>query len=166
MKGRFKARAKAGQWGLGESNAGNEQIAVVFDILTEGAEYSNLTWYGSFSDGAVERTITSLRYMGWESNDLEKLEGLDKNEVELVVEEEEYEGKTRTKVAWVNRAGALNLKAPLSAERTKSFAAAMRDRIKAIDAAKGQKTAAKSTGPKPPAGPPEPPPVTDADIPF
>jgi hypothetical protein len=167
MKGKFKARAKTGLWGLGATSSGNKEVAVLFDILDESAEYSSLTWRGYLSDAAFERTIESLRICGWEGDDLSKLEGLDKNEVELVVEEEEYEGKIQTKVRWVNRLGSLSIKAPLEGDQLKSFAAAMQSRIRALDASKGKKTngASKPSSP-PPSGPPEPPPLTDADIPF
>jgi hypothetical protein len=160
MKGKFRAKAK--EWGLGESSTGKEQIAVSFDILTEGAEFSTITWYGYFTEDTWQRTLESLRIMGWTGTDFEQdLVGLDTNEVELVVAEEEFDGKVRTKVQWVNRVGGLNIKAPLTLERTKAFAATMRDRIKAFDATKGSRPA-----PKPAGRPPEPPPHNDADIPF
>jgi hypothetical protein len=158
-----KVKARAREWDLGESSTGKEQIAVAFDILTEGFELSGITWYGFFTDDTWERTIESMRHMGWTGTDLEKIEGLNAKEVELVLEEDEYQGKTQWKVAWVNRLG-VNLKAPLSPDKRKTLAATMRDRIKGLDAAKGRKptpTTAR-TG----ALPPEPPPLTDADIPF
>lgn len=167
MKGKFKAKAKT--WGLGEASTGNKEVAVLFDILDEAAEFSALTWRGHFSDAAWERTVESLRICGWEGDDLTKLEGLDKNEVELVVEEEEYEGKTQTKVRWVNRIGSLNIKAPLEGDKLKSFAAAMQSKIRAFDASKGRKRT-NATGAQPSTSPshrsPEPPPLTDDNIPF
>lgn len=160
MRGTYKAKAKS--WGLGESGTGKEQVAVSFDILTEGAELPNITWYGYFTEETMARTVESLRICGWKGDDLSVLDGLDANEVDLVIDEEVYEGKTQTKVKWINRSGGLALKAPLSDERKKAFAAAMRDRIRAIDAAGGKRTA---TAPKA-SRPPDPPPLTDQDIPF
>lgn len=167
MKGTFRARAK--QWELGESSTGKEQIGVLFDILTEGAEFSQVSWYGYFTEGAIARTIESMRHMGWKGEDLEHLEDLGANEVELVVDEEEYEGKLYTKVKWVNRVGGLAMKAPLAGEKKKAFAAAMKTKIRAIDAAAGVRKPAQANGQKAsPAqsGPPEPPPLNDADLPF
>lgn len=168
MKGKFKAKAKA--WILGETSTGGEEIAVEFDVLTEGAEYSVLTWRGYFTDAAWERTIESLRHMGWKGDNLANLEGLDTNEVELVVEEEEYNGKIQTKVRWVNRASGLNVKAPLTEDRKRSFAASMKDKIRAMEAAKGNRNTAttqrQTQRPQLPSGPPEPPPIGDEDLPF
>jgi hypothetical protein len=160
MKGIFRGKARS--WGLGESKSGKEQVGVEFEILTPDAEFKTLTWYGYFTEKTLDRTIESLRIMGWTGNDLEQLSGLDTNEVDLVVDEEEYEGKLHTKVQWVNRVGGLQIKAPLSPEKTRSFAAAMKDRIKAIDAAGGLR--AKPA--KSPVIPPEPPPLTDDDLHF
>lgn len=165
MQGKFRAKAKT--WDLGETSTGKEQVAVEFQILTEGAEYSTITWYGYFTEDTWQRTIESLRYMGWKGENLEDLSGLDANEVELEVGEEEYQGKTQTKVKWVNRAGGLNLKAPLSPERKKSFAAQMSQKIRALDASQGNRKPSQN-GVKPPAARPEPPPHTDNDfnVPF
>lgn len=167
--------AKAIEWGLGETSKGTEQVAVRFEILTENAEFNHITWYGYFSDKTVDRTIESLRICGWEGDDLTNLTGLDKNEVELVIgDEEDEDGNMRARVRWVNRPSGLALKAPLAGDKAKAFAASMRDKIRAIDAANGTprksppKQAPKGNGSPPPNigsnfGPP---PLTDDDIPF
>lgn len=167
MQYRYTAKAKA--WGLGETDKGTEEIAVEFEILTEGAHVERITWHGYFSDKTWERTVESLRYMGWEGNDLADVQGLDMNEVELVVEDEEYQGKVYAKVRWVNRMGGLAIKAPLTGDKAKAFAASMRDKIKALDAsAPKAKPAAKKTAPRPVAAPygNSAPAHTDDDLPF
>jgi hypothetical protein len=169
----YRARARPGSWGLGETGGGNPQIAVEFEILTPDTPEKVLTWYGHFTEASADRTIESLRHMGWTGNDFEVLEGLDTNEVDLVVEEEDFEGKVSTKVQWVNRVGGVAIKTPLAGDKLKSFAAAMRGRIQALDAAGGRKPAAAKPRPPPPPGAPagadrrpEPPPLDDADLPF
>lgn len=144
--------AKAKSWGLGEAGTGKEQVAVEFETLTEGADVKSITWFGYFTENTWERTIESLRYCGWKGEDLSDLSGLDANEVDLVIEDEEYQGNTYAKVQWVNRRGGLALKAPLTVERAKSFAASMKDKIKALEASKGQKKApngARAQAPSP-----------------
>lgn len=170
---RYRARAKT--WGLGETDKGTEQVAVEFEILTENAEMNHIVWYGYFSEKTWERTVESLRACGWEGADLTDLQGLEKNEVELVIEDEEYNGNPVAKVRWVNRPGGLALKAPLTGERARSFAATMREQIKAMDAAGGRKPAPKAAA-KPKQAPQmdekhfafgaEAPAHTDDDIPF
>lgn len=171
-------RAKATLWDLGETSTGKEQVAVEFVIFTEGADIDRITWFGYFTEDTMERTIESLRIMGWTGNDLSELNGLDANEVDLVIEDETYEGKSRPKVRWVNRVGGLALKAPLSGDKRKAFAASMKDRIKAFDATGGapkpkpasRPQAARPAGPRPTmANTAEdfgPPPMNDDDIPF
>ena len=83
-------RGKAKEWTLSESSTGKVMIVVLFDILTEGASEKSLTWRGFFTEATTDRTIESLRAMGFEGDDLSQLVGLDKNEVDLVVEDEEY----------------------------------------------------------------------------
>ena len=171
-------RGKAKEWTLSESSTGKVMIVVLFDILTEGASEKSLTWRGFFTEATTDRTIESLRAMGFEGDDLSQLVGLDKNEVDLVVEDEEYtdsesgEVKTSAKVQWVNKPKALSVKNVLEGDSLKSFAAQMKAAFRAADAANGKRTSA----PKPAATPntgqsgglrrPEPPPMTDSDIPF
>lgn len=96
-EGRFRARAIEGAWG--HTQKGNVQVAVQFKLETNRC----LTWYGYLTDATEERTMNSLITCG--VTDLETLAGLDANEVELVIEHEEYNGKTSARVQWVNRLG-------------------------------------------------------------
>lgn len=165
----YQARAVQGQ--LGETAGGKPEVAVSFDILTEGATHAQLTWHGYFTEATEERTIESLRIAGWKGDDLSVFsEGFafpdDAPEVSLVVEDETYEGKLYTKVQWVNRAGGAAVKTPLVGDKAKAFAAAMKEKFRAFDAANGKRTARPAPS-KPAADKrPEPPPLTDADIPF
>ncbi len=185
-EGRFKARAIEG--GLGESSEGNPQVGVRFTILDEEFHGEEITWFGSFSRNKgqgtktpFERTIESLRACGWKGDDLSNLEGIDANEVSLVVEHDNYNGKILAKVKWVNRAGGLALKAPMSADKAKAFAAKMRGEViaasRAVAAAQGAPPA--SSAGRPPATRPQshpnapgaeadaPPPYgAEDDIPF
>lgn len=161
-------RAKAAQGILGETSGGKPEVAVAFNILTPDATHAQLTWHGYFTEATQDRTIESLRIAGWKGDDLTDFaDGFDfpadAPEVDLVVEDEEYEGKTRTKVKWVNRAGGIAVKTPLVGEKAKAFAASMKGAFRAFDAANGKRTASK-----PPSADkrPEPPPLSDADIPF
>jgi hypothetical protein len=156
-------RARALGAGLGETKSGAEQVAIEFDFLD--FEGTRLTYYGTFSDKAVEHTLRALRTAGWRGDDLADLSsigGPDAPEVDLVVENEEWEGKVRLKVRWVNPRGGLGMKAALAPDKAKAFAARMRGQVAAFDRTAG--------APKPTSGqargrPPEPPPHTDDDHP-
>lgn len=165
-------RAKAKEWTLAESSTGKPMVVVMFDILTEGAAEKALTWRGFFTEKTTDRTIESLRFMGFEGDDLSQLKGLDRNEVDLVVEDEEYtdengQPQLSAKVQWVNKPRALMVKNAMVGDGLKAFAASMKEAFRAADAAAGKRApppqrAAAASGPRTP----EPPPLGDEDLPF
>jgi len=124
MTGTHRARAR--EWALGHSSNGNEQVAVLFEITQGECAGKSITWFGSFSDAAVDRTLDSLRHCGWNGDNFVELAGLDTNEVEIVVQAEEYQGKVRDRVRWVNRPSRLALREQMDPTKTSAFAAKMR----------------------------------------
>ena len=157
--GRHKARARS--WALGKASTGTVQAAVAFSL----ADGQEITWYGPLSEKALEHTIKGLRACGWEGVDLSELAvpscGLDRNEVELVVQHEQYEGELQARVRWVNPVGGgVRMAAQLEGAELQAFAARIKGRILGLDPSSAARRAAA------PARPPEPPPPTDADVPF
>jgi hypothetical protein len=151
------------------------QILVYFEI-TEGPHAGErYPWFGYFTKETYERTIQSLRYMGWKGDDLEKLGALSQ-EVSIAIGHNEWEGKIRARVDWVNRAGgaAMKLNDPMTAGDLRLFASkikAVAGKIrevagKVIDRA--THTPEKSTTPAQPSLPAEHErqPGEDDDIPF
>lgn len=139
-------RARPVSAALGYTMNGNEQIAVTFETLDPAGE--RVTWYGYFTEKSSDRTLQSLRYCGWRGNYLadfygEQLpEGFDQ-EVDIVVEQEEYQGKTYTKVAWVNSGGSgMALRNAMTQDQAKAFGAKMRRTIDALDKAADRPAAA------------------------
>lgn len=167
--GEGKHRAKAKAWALGETGTGKEQIGICFDFLDLPGE--EMTWYGFFTDGTLERTIKSMRTCGWQGSDLTELDTLGTNEVTLVVEEEEYpegSGEFTLKVQWINGTGGLAMKKALDEGGIKSFAARMKAQILAVDPATASQHAKKPAAKKPAprqAAPDDAPPHGDADGP-
>lgn len=161
-------RSKAQEWTLGESESGKVYLAVSFKVKDTDGEEKFLGWRGFFTDATTERTIESMRAMGFEGDDMTNLVGLDKNEVDLVVEDEEYEGKTYARVQWVNKPRGPMVKTVLEGDKAKAFAASMKAAFRAHDAAGGKRTNTKPAASSAPQGDrrPEPPPLSDADIPF
>jgi hypothetical protein len=90
-------RARAVEYALGKTQNGTRQVAVRFEVLDEqgapGGE--RVTWYGYFTEKTAERTLESLQYCGWEGDDVTDLTGIERNEVQIVVEHEEYEGENQ-----------------------------------------------------------------------
>lgn len=151
-EGTYRARAR--EWEFGQSKTGTPYVAVRFELVDLG-EY--ITWYGYLTERTQDRTMESLRHCGWDNDDITRPTGLNEIEVELVVERETYEGKTRAKVQWVNRIGGRALKVDEVDERTRrTFAAQMK--AAAVASRKGM--------PVKPPKPAEPPPISDDDTPF
>ena len=151
--GRYKARGF--EWGLGHTSDGKPQVAICFSLLDDDYKGETITWFGSFSKNLgngtktpFQRTVETMRTCGWEGDDFSNLTGLDANEVSLVIEHEEYQGRTQVKVKWVNALGGIALKAPMTPEAAKAFAAKMKGELLAL----GKPAAAATSKPsKPPA---------------
>lgn len=141
--GTHKARAK--EWALGKSN-GKEQIGIMFEFTAPPLEGRSITAYLYFTDATVDRTLESLRHCGWDADSIADLDSLGNNEVELVIEDEEYDGKVRSKVKWVNRVSRLMLKDQMDASSVAAFAARLRGKAVASKQKYGAQPAA--TAPK------------------
>jgi hypothetical protein len=90
-----------------------------------------------------------MRTAGWQGDDVTDLSSLsrpDVPEVELVIAHEEWEGKTREKVKWVNAAGGIALKA-LDQGKKQALAARIRATVAAVD--QDLKSSGNGGGPKP-----------------
>jgi hypothetical protein len=132
--GRYLSRAIDSQ--LGYAETGTEQVAVTFEITEEGDfQGQTITWFGYLTPAASENTIKSLLVCGWSGADVSDLSGMDRNEVEIVVEHEVYNDVKRARVKWINRpgAGAFVMKRPMTeaqkrsiAQKTKSIVTALR----------------------------------------
>lgn len=146
-EGRYTARAV--EWILGTTSTGKEQVAVQLTLLDPALTGRRLTWYGYFTEGALPVTIKALRAMGWQGTDVSDLHGLDANEVSIVVEHEEYQGKTQVRVKWINEPGNLGVKTPLQGDEAKSFAARMKASILALEQGQPKPNNAKPSPSKP-----------------
>lgn len=89
---------------FGETKTGKQQVAITFEILASEYAGQRITWFGYFTPNAAERTVQSLRYCGFRGNDISQAptQALT-SRVQLAIEHDEYNGRTSTKVRWVNR---------------------------------------------------------------
>lgn len=114
---------------LGKTGTGKEQIAITFQ--DEAGNRS--TWYGYFTDAAIERTLETLQILGWVAaqNDwrLDTLHNTDLivgAKAAIVVEDEEYDGKIRAKIRWVNELGGGAVKEQMAPAEAEAFAKRLR----------------------------------------
>ena len=119
MIGKQRVLARAKTWDFGITDKGNEQFAILFELLEGPNQGQTITWYGFFVQGTnkdgkpydmAKQTIEVMRICGWDGDDLTDTVGLDRNDVQLVIDHESYEGKTSAKVKFVNRPGGLGIK--------------------------------------------------------
>jgi hypothetical protein len=97
--------ARVASHAISETKKGDPQAVVTFEVSTNGAT-EKITYYGSFSEKAAPYTIKALLACGLKTNnpsgDLEV-----GKEVSLVIDDDVgTDGKTRSKVKWVNSLGA------------------------------------------------------------
>lgn len=132
---------------LGRTSTGKEQIALMFEIAMAGDEPPyRIAWYGYFTDATFDRTIDSLRHIGWTGSDLSDfVNGLPEGasqEVEIVVDhEQDQAGEWKARVRWVNSGRGIAVKERLDEASARSFGAAMKGRIAALQAGRGRASA-------------------------
>ena len=134
-----------------------------------------IAWFGYFAtEKNAKRTIESLRYCGFKGEDLAAAgeQTLDQR-VSLTIEHDEYDGKVRAKVAWVNGqgGGGYKIEKPMAGDELRRFAASLKQHVKAtgeVNGERGKGAQAEDLGDNPmtdtrrgsqPTG-------TDDDIPF
>ena len=160
--GRYTATVESAE--LGQSEKGTPFLA----LLCKTEQGEELTAYLYLSDAAFERTTKTLREVFGVDNNFETVVAqVTGKECSIVVEAEEYEGKTRMKVKWVNSVSGSSAK-PL--DNAASLLAQLSAKAKRIPAAApaATRTAAPAVRPAPSAKPaPAPKPAAvDEDVPF
>ena len=158
--GRYTATVQSAE--LGQSDKGTPFLSLA--CKTDQGE--ELTAYLYLSDAAVERTVKTLREVFAFDNSFESVvQQVTGKPCSIVVEAEEYEGKTRMKIKWVNSVGGSSAK-PL--DNAASLLAQLSAKAKRIPAAApaATRTAAPTARPAPAAKPapaPKPAAVGDGD---
>lgn len=122
--GRYRAQAVSIEFGISEN--GTDQAAILFSLLDSN---ETIGAYLYFSEKAAERSIATLRVMGWKGIDISTLTAEDVSaEVDVTIAEDEYQGVKRLKVQWINAPGSgpAMLKHVMDGAQKQSFAERMR----------------------------------------
>lgn len=137
--GLYRAVVEDHEWCY--SSKGTKAICVRFRVVDGDEENTlvHINWYGYFSEKTWERTVESLRHMGFKGDDLNNLGELDET-VQLDVVQEEYDGKVHAKVKWVNslRASKIQVQNKMMDNDVAAFAKAMQERISAMGRKNGE----------------------------
>lgn len=96
-------KAKVTSHAISETSKGDPQATITFSAEGGGS----ITWYGSFSEKATPHTVKALLVCGLKGQNPAGPLEIGK-EVSIVVEDDvSQDGKTRSKVRWVNALGAV-----------------------------------------------------------
>lgn len=149
-------RARGVTAALGYTRDGNEQIGVELAFSPEqdvDVDGRHLTWYGSFANEKSEAfTFKALRALGWASDDISDLAGIDANEIEaVVIHEDDLQGEPRARVRYINPigSGGVAMKTKMTAEQASAFAERMRGRVMAMSRAAAPPPTAAGKRPAP-----------------
>jgi hypothetical protein len=117
-----------GKYGFPENDKGDVQLAVQFEISPNDPDFAGqyITYYQRLVDEKnFEFAWKSLRACGVASDTFEDLRGIDANEVELVIEAREWEGKKKVEVKFVNPVGGpeLKIEKPASGSKLRALSA-------------------------------------------
>jgi len=108
-EGKYTARAKA--WGFCKASTGTDQLAIMFEFKSADGARKRLTFYGFCnSEENARRTMATMRMCGWDGmGPATEAQGLDSNEVEIVVEDDHYRAEGDSKIKYVNSIQALRI---------------------------------------------------------
>ncbi len=147
--GTYIAKAEVAEWSETKQNpdgtGGHPQITIKFKILDEVAGERRgrvYYWNGSLADTKMgdatvgERTVDSLKYCGarLKDGDLTDLDGITKNEVDVVLNREEFNGEKVERISFVNQRGGIFLKNPLSDDKKKAMVEKFKGLVNKVNA--------------------------------
>lgn len=90
---------------FGRAGTGTEQIGVKLQITEGNHKGQYLTWYGFFTEAAIDTTIKSLRALGLRGDDLRNCSSMYEGEAIAVVQHEvDRDNNKRARVRWINGA--------------------------------------------------------------
>lgn len=104
--GKYRARAVSADLDQ-SSEKGTDRVVIIFRILDGECEGEEISAYLYFTtEKGAQRSIESLMYCGarMKDGDISDLEGIDSKDVQIVLDDEEYKGKKRIRVQWINPA--------------------------------------------------------------
>ena len=160
-EGIYRAKPVKASWRVSPEKK-TKFLAVAFAISDGEFAGRIVSWQGWMTDNSWDRTVDSMKNMGFDTDDLRDLSQLTE-EVSIDVQQEEYENDKGesvviAKVSWVNALGAA-FGDPMDPDAMATFAEKMKGRLRK----KGLQGGGSSPAPRDEEGPP---PIQDEDIPF
>lgn len=148
-EGKYRAKVVEHSQVTENENSGNEEVRALCEILEEGEFKGQArTWYGYFTEATAERTIESLRHMGWKGDDITAIKLEPGVEFQIVIKHEESlkePGKMRDRIAFINRLASVYVGQPMSDTKKADFAKRMKGLVLAT---KSGERSSPNGGPK------------------
>jgi hypothetical protein len=116
--GIYKARGVEGSAQHGHSKNGTEQVTIDLELPALGKMLSTFLY---FSDDAAPYALERLRALGWEGGDDPSFPGISRNEVDVQVKYEMYEGAEKLKVDIVTGGGRVVMKNTMNDQQKRGF---------------------------------------------
>lgn len=126
--GIYKGRAIGGSEQYGETSNGNDQIAL---DLTIPALNRTLTTFLVFSENSMAYSVDRLRACGWKGEDVNKLVGIEDNEVDVRISYQQHNGKEQMRVEIMTNGGSVKLDQPMDEKRKRQFGSKVAQFLKA-----------------------------------
>ncbi len=140
--GQWRVNARVSGSKMGTTSTGKEQLIVTFE--TDDPNNKTISKYLFFTDKSMDISLKALVALGWKPEDhdfnITLLNGTDVlvgRECALVLENEDYNGKTSTKVVFVNSKGP----PPMDPVAAGAFADTLRERLQKARFAQDPKSA-------------------------
>jgi hypothetical protein len=156
------------QFGVAAGEKKTKQVLVQFEIIEGPFAGRKVPWWGYFTQNTYTRTIEALRTCGFKGDDLMSLLSQElTNEVTIVTEISEWQGKSNARVKWINSSGGgIKMANPMNTNDLRQFAAQMKAKTAAIKEVEGKKAERGAAAQPETAHEPPPPPPSDDDCPF
>lgn len=128
------------EYDFGVASTGTDQIALLFRLTDGPWKGREVTWFGTFTEAAIEYTLEALANVGWDGKDVRTMKDALKRgtRVNLVFATEEYNGETRSRPRFINKAGIrFGAAGPMSKEQRNGFLRELQERLGASAVATG-----------------------------
>lgn len=121
-EGRHLAAYVTHDVGMAETNT--VQIGVLFEFVDPPLRGQQITWYGTFTEAAFPITFRALKELGWSGHRIDTLKAELKRGtvVQLVIERESFQGRTRPRVKFINARGVIRMAKPMNRDQKLAFA--------------------------------------------
>lgn len=152
--GTYRGKGVLNSEQLGRTPNGTEQIVLELELVVPMAgdveERKRVSTFLYFSEKAAPYSIERLQALGWTGDDVgQPLVGIDRNEVDVSVSYETFEGKERMRVDILTGGGRVQLKHQMNDAERRQFGARFKSLVKSAQpSAAQQPLQSTGTGPR------------------